>query len=379
MRIGRDHYIRLDTCYYSVDPAVIGRIARIEADPETVRAHLNGHSHGHPTQSTLTAELCDPGGTLTARRLLPINALLGLCTSHDINPSPLADNGFRVVALEMPLSSDGSGSVVADVILFHEASAHLVICEAKSGANVELDQARRYGGVTPQAIVRATSISVPHAMELSMEVLYVGLEEHTDRLSLSLSTAEVAYPLLTVSDKTVRLLRTEGASDHLQAAVPMEGVNLVAPPTTYIAYDHESEDAEFVNPVRSQLVKVAAIGDATVTVRRLTEGCCPYYPFYGRAARRQLLKKVDSAIRHIAREHPETYQCSLGPDREDTIVRILRTPEDFDARGRTQAYQALSRRSRSRRQPQVDPNQLDLLQELGDGDDNEDDEAEERP
>ncbi|MGW2512326.1 Mu transposase domain-containing protein [Streptomyces scopuliridis] len=42
VRIGRDHYIRLDTCDYSVDPAAIGRIVRIEADTETVRAHLDG-------------------------------------------------------------------------------------------------------------------------------------------------------------------------------------------------------------------------------------------------------------------------------------------------------------------------------------------------
>jgi transposase len=42
VRIGRDHYIRLDTCEYSVDPAAIGRIVRIEADTETVRAHLDG-------------------------------------------------------------------------------------------------------------------------------------------------------------------------------------------------------------------------------------------------------------------------------------------------------------------------------------------------
>ncbi|MFE2611931.1 IS21 family transposase [Streptomyces mirabilis] len=42
VRIGRDHFIRLDTCDYSVDPAAIGRIVRIEADTETVRAHLDG-------------------------------------------------------------------------------------------------------------------------------------------------------------------------------------------------------------------------------------------------------------------------------------------------------------------------------------------------
>ncbi|MGW1902907.1 hypothetical protein ACWCQB_37325 [Streptomyces hirsutus] len=316
---------------------------------------------------------------MTARRLLPINALLGLCTPHDINPAPLVGAGFRVVALEVPLSCGGTHSVIPDAVLFHAAAAHLVLCEAKSGANVEVDQARRYGSVTPQRVVQATSINLPRAVTPSVEVLYLGLEDHADRLALSLASAGVKYPLVTVSDKLIRLVAAERASEHLQASFPAGGVELIAPPTTYIPYDHESDDSEFLTPVRSQLVKAAARGESSVTVRRLAEDCCRYYAYYGKAARGQLLRKVGAAARQVAREYPGTFQCSLGPGKDDTIVQILRTPEAFDARGRTQAYQAMSRRSRSRPRLQSDPNQLDLLQELGNGDDSEDDEAEERP
>lgn len=42
VRLGRDHYIRLDTCDYSIHPSAIGRIVRVEADTETVRAYLDG-------------------------------------------------------------------------------------------------------------------------------------------------------------------------------------------------------------------------------------------------------------------------------------------------------------------------------------------------
>ncbi|MER5293492.1 hypothetical protein ABT382_15610 [Streptomyces pharetrae] len=282
------------------------------------------------------------------------------------------------MALEVPLSTGANTSVVPDVVLFHDVAAHIVLCEAKSGANVEVDQARRYNAVTPQRVIQATSINLPHAVQPSMEVLYLGLEEHAERLALSLDSAGVDYPLVAVSDKLIRLVAPERASEYLKTSLP-GGVELLAPPITYIPYDHESDDGEFLNPVRSQLVKAAALGERSVTVRRLAEDCCRYFPFYGKAARGQLLRKVTAAARQIARDSPDTFQCSLGPGKEDTIVRILRTPEAFDARGRTQAYQALSRRSRSRQRLQPDPNQLDLLQELGDGDDSEDDEAEERP
>ncbi len=316
---------------------------------------------------------------MTARKLLPINALLGLCTPYDINPASFAEAGFRVVALEVPLSCGENSSVIPDAVLFHDIAAHLVLFESKSGPNVEADQARRYGLVTPRQVIQATSINLPRAHTPTLEVAYLGLEEHTERLLLSLASAEVDYPLVTASDKSIRLVTPERASEHLRAGFPPRGVELVAPPTTYIPYDHESDDSEFLAPVRSLLVKAAALGETSVTVRRLAEDCCRYYAYYGKAARRQLQSKVDRAARQVARESPESFRCSLGPGKDDTIVQVLRTPEAFDARGRTQAYQAMSRRTRSRARLQPDPNQLDLLQELGNGDDNEDDEAEERP
>src|SRR6266581_1504307 len=37
IRLPRDHYVRIDTCDYSVDPAVIGRMVAVRADLEQVR------------------------------------------------------------------------------------------------------------------------------------------------------------------------------------------------------------------------------------------------------------------------------------------------------------------------------------------------------
>ena len=42
IRLGRDHYVRLDTIDYSVDPNVIGRMVDVAADLERVRIRLEG-------------------------------------------------------------------------------------------------------------------------------------------------------------------------------------------------------------------------------------------------------------------------------------------------------------------------------------------------
>lgn len=42
VRLGRDHYVRVDSNDYSVHPSVIGRKVAIRADLETVRVHCDG-------------------------------------------------------------------------------------------------------------------------------------------------------------------------------------------------------------------------------------------------------------------------------------------------------------------------------------------------
>ena len=41
MRLGRDHYVRLDANDYSVHPTVIGRKVTVTADLDTVRIHCD--------------------------------------------------------------------------------------------------------------------------------------------------------------------------------------------------------------------------------------------------------------------------------------------------------------------------------------------------
>jgi transposase len=42
IRLGRDYYVRLDTCDYSVDPTAIGRMVDVSADLERVRVRADG-------------------------------------------------------------------------------------------------------------------------------------------------------------------------------------------------------------------------------------------------------------------------------------------------------------------------------------------------
>ncbi len=85
---------------------------------------------------------------------------------------------------------------------------------------------------------------------------------------------------------------------------------------------------------------------------------------------------ADEDARDLA-DNVASHESPKGANR-DELVRMLRTPEDNDPPGRTQAYQALARTGQIRRRATTtDPNQLDLLEVLDQADDVSDEEGDE--
>jgi hypothetical protein len=305
-------------------------------------------------------------------RLLPLNALLGLVTAGDINPSPLADAGFRLVGLEIP-AIGAAGKVVIDALLFHEATNHLVQCESKSGPNIKEEQAGAYNAMTANAVVQAAYVTLRHRTVPTLETLYLCLEDNAPRIRQGLNAVGLAFPVLAVGPKRVVLDGPEMASQVLREAL-QDPVTLVAPPPRIIAFDAESPVEEIEKHVRATLVSLLANRTKHVSLTGLTERAAGHYALYGHMAQNQLKKTVAAAIRAIVVEAPDSFAFD-GPtgSRQEGLIRFLKTPEDLDRRGRTQAYQALGRAGKTQkgRKVAVDPNQLDLLGELDVADNND--------
>lgn len=303
-------------------------------------------------------------------RLRPINALIGLLAPNDISPSVLASAGCVLAALEVPVTGN-QGKVVIDGVVLHRDSTRLLLCEAKSGANVDVAQARRYAAIDPGAVVQAGHVTLPHRIAPTSEVLYVCVGAHVERIRRGLAVAELDCPVLAVYDDRITLENPDAASDWLQAAFGSEPLRLSAPPARFIAFDHESPVEAILPAVRTELVAALSRRTPQVTLPALTERATPYFGLYGRGARGALVRHVAEAARRIAAEDPATFMVEPATANRDGLVRLLRTPEDNDPRGRTQAYQALARRShtRPRRAARSNPDQFDLLQELEQDDD----------
>lgn len=299
-------------------------------------------------------------------RLLPVNTLLGLCQVGGLDRSPLADAGFRVEALEVPVGVPGD-RVVVDVVLSHAEGGLLLACESKSGANIEPEQAKRYATLDPVALVLAASVDVKKRELPEVAVLYACLEEHAERIVFGLDKAGVNAPVLAVGRHTVRLLNPEAAPTLLADVFAGEALVRRYPVPRIVPCDHES-DPEIVCP-QVEAVLIAHLSRRTqqIDTRVLAHETLTSLAIYGDAARNLFVRKVEECVRGFAARHPQTYEYARAGSTRQALVRLLQTPEDNDPRGRTQAYQAFARPRHTRpvRQPQTGPDLLDLLGELG--------------
>lgn len=301
-------------------------------------------------------------------RLRPLNGLLALLKPHDLTPALLHAAGFRLQGLEVPVTAGDLGTVVIDAVLFHPKHSLLVVCESKSGANVEAPQARKYAALDPSAVVKAARVTLTERITPTAVPLYVCQGQHYDRIKQGLASEEIECPVIGVSQDRIIFDCPDSTPEPLRAALLPSPLELTAPLPRLIELDEQSPVEMFEPSVSTQLVAALAHSLQQVSVRFIAEQAMPYLALYGQKARGLLVRKVGDAARKIAAADPLTfaYQPPGDNDRDGGLVHLLKTPEDKDLRGRTQAYQALTRAGRTRRRKAapVDPGQLDLLREL---------------
>jgi hypothetical protein len=305
------------------------------------------------------------------KRLIPINALIGLTTPGGLERPVLAEAGFHTAGLEIGAVSPVGGKVTIDVVLANDSTGHLLACESKSGNNISVPQAERYAALDGPTVVQAALVTLRERVDPHTEAVYACLGEHVERILLGLRSADLALPVVAVHPKMITLENAAHASEVLQTAFA-EPVSLDALPPRVVGFDHESP-IEVIEPhARAVLVACLTRRVPQITITMITEQATPHYALYSRGAQSQLRRKVAEAVRRIAQNDSETFEYHGATANRDGWVRFLRTPEDNDPRGRTQSYQALARRGRAGRPVSTripGEGQLDLLQELDQADD----------
>ena len=262
-------------------------------------------------------------------------------------PEVLGRSGYYVAGIEVPVGTD-DGTIVIDVVMFQPERNIVLAGEAKSGANVQAGQARRYGKLRADAVIQAASINVRTRRELRIQPLYCCPAENVVRVMKGLRVADVECPLLACNDKSIE----HRGAPFIDLAIEekfAEPVPVPGPPPRIIPVDDKSPDGSFDDLVLAALIGELSKKRTEVMVPVLAAQALPHLGVYATAARNRLTKKVDSAVRRIADRDQATFEyLPRTGTREHAVVRFLRSPEESAPQGRTQVYQAILRSHRRR-------------------------------
>lgn len=276
-------------------------------------------------------------------RLLPLNAVLALLKKDGGWFHNLADQGFRLHHIELKAQTP-EGLVVADVVIYRQDPDLVVLCEGKSGRNVDEDQAKKYASADGASLRRGGSLPVAVAYDdVPVCPLFVVMHDARTDVEDALGRLEIAAPVLSIGRGLAHLNGPcpEGLEPFF--AESASGRPRRWPPAR-VRVDHQSPLNEVVELLAQQIVAAQARHQPVLTLEDAGAGIYREWPALSLSGRRELEKKLKACAKHLADSSLKgTIRLQPGSNHAPAAILIERTPADADVRGMPQAWQGQAR------------------------------------
>jgi hypothetical protein len=279
-----------------------------------------------------------PFGELVEKRLVPLNALIALLEGYGGWPRQFAGDGLELRWLEVPVTTQ-LGLVTVDVLAYSSTLNLLLPAEVKSGANAEEDQARKYGSMTTTDILRLVTIREARPDETIIEPMYVVLKENQDRVKLGLDGAGISCHLLVIDANEAELICPPGSR-----LSPFR-VDLPSPPPKIIPLDADSPAEAYLELSITEVIARAASGQRRIALESILEVINPYWAVTHDAVRGAIKTKTRNALREAFQTEFRDNFAWESTSSGHGIIQVLRTPADYDPRGRAQGWQAMEKKA----------------------------------
>lgn len=132
-------------------------------------------------------------------------------------------------------------------------------------------------------------------------------------------------------------------------------VPLASPPPAVIPLDAESPAERYFELCIAQVVARAASGEVSISLDAILEAVNPYWKITHDAVRGAIKSKArDSLKRALEKEFKDNFALE-GTSSGHAIIRVLKTPADYDRRGQSQGWQAMQKKAEHalRRKPRA--------------------------
>jgi hypothetical protein len=271
-------------------------------------------------------------------RLVPLNAVIALIRGHGGWPNAFEGDGLDVRWLEVPVTTS-EGVVTVDVLAYSTKHDLLVPIEVKSGANADEEQARKYANMTAEDVLRLATVTGTRAGKTAIEPMYVALKENEARIALGLEKAGLSCPVLVIDTGGAEL---KCEPDHQLSPFV---VALPSPPPAVVPIDAESPPERYLELAIAHIVARAASGERSISLDSVLEAINPYWTVTHDAVRGQIRTKARGALKEACEgEFKGNFTLEMT-SAGHAIIQVLKTPADYDPRGRSQGWQAMQKKA----------------------------------
>lgn len=276
-------------------------------------------------------------------RLVPVNGLIALLRGEGGWPDLLRGQGFERHLLEVTLTTR-AGDTRADAVIYRQAPDLVLVCECKSGTNIDEDQARRYAAATADGLRRTDAVPplLRQSADVDVQPMFVGTEEHRAALERALRELAIDAPLLTVGSHRVRLSDSSGVN----GLDDFDEVHSGGLPPSRVSVDHQSPDSELREVLLPQVVAAMARDEDFLAIESVCAAVLPEWPILAPGPRGEFIKRAEGVVRGLAMsELRGRIRLEPGPRGGRSRIAVISTPASNRPQGRTQAWQAQQRRA----------------------------------
>lgn len=274
-------------------------------------------------------------------RLRPLNAVLALVNRDGAWFHDLADQGFRLHAIELKVQSS-AGLVVADAVVYRRSPDLVLLCEGKSGRNLEEAQARKYLAADAAALRRGGSLPVGLSADAVVGPVFVVMNDVRADVEAALQLLGIDAPVLSIDRGFVRL---DGPCPNgLEPFLRVTTVGAKRWPPARVRVDHQSPLEELVELLAQQIVAAQAKRQPELDLAEVASRIYREWPSLSQSARREFVRRLRDCARHLAAGSLKgTIRVDPGSNNVAPKILVERTPADLDTRGMPQAWQGQAR------------------------------------
>lgn len=264
-----------------------------------------------------------------------INLFIGMCRGSRGVPDALRLLGYEDRWIERQFFNQDHEAVHPELILASDTRHHALLFEAKSGANTDGDQLRRYSRISSDDLRERAFLTENESR--SHDVAVVGLSEHRERLRIGIEGAwEV--PLLLADEDGLSLALNAFAYEELSDVFrPTLEIVWEAIPMSWIPFDHGSQLWEVAEVVMPEVLGAMVKREPRIGCRSICQARSSW-DIIGRDERAQMEGKVRDVFSEAARREFSEYVRVHGQH-----LLIVDNPINLDGGRSTQALQKLKR------------------------------------